>query len=260
MSGKRSANTLQEKYVGKIYPSKSYGDVVVKSVESSTNIVVEFLRTGYEYAVTTAALSKGKLKDAMQPTVLGVGIVGCGRYAPATHKKHYSLWSQMLSRCHSNFYPKRDAYKGCSVAPEFLHFQKFSAWCDNQTGFNMQGFVLDKDLLSTGTVKVYSPETCCFIPNEVNLLLIKRKSKLGFTGVKNTKCGSYVAVLNLSKSSCEKTCDRDHLGTYKTPEEAYDVYKRAKEVYVKVVAEKWKYLIDVRAYDALMNWTVEITD
>ena len=99
-----------------------------------------------------------------------------------------------------------------------------------------------------------------FVPREVNSLLTKRKSKLGFTGVYKTKCGKYGAILNITKNSCEKTCDSGYLGTYKTPEEAYVVYKKAKEAYVRVVAEKWKSHISKEAYTALMNWTIEITD
>ena len=42
--------------------------------------------------------------------------------------------------------------------------------------------------------------------------------------------------------------------------EAFNAYKKAKEVFVKEVAEKWKSQIDERAYEALMKYTVEITD
>ena len=34
----------------------------------------------------------------------------------------------------------------------------------------------------------------------------------------------------------------------------------AKERYIKVVANKWKDQIDIRAYEALMKYEVEITD
>lgn len=45
-----------------------------------------------------------------------------------------------------------------------------------------------------------------------------------------------------------------------TPEEAFAVYKREKEKYIKEVANKWKDQIDPRVYESLMNWTIEITD
>ena len=50
------------------------------------------------------------------------------------------------------------------------------------------------------------------------------------------------------------------MGFYCTPEEAFYAYKQAKEDYIKEVANKWKDQIDPRVYEALMNWTIEITD
>ena len=50
------------------------------------------------------------------------------------------------------------------------------------------------------------------------------------------------------------------LGYYNTEIEAFDAYKQAKENYLKQLAEKWKDQIDERAYNALMNYQVEITD
>ena len=53
---------------------------------------------------------------------------------------------------------------------------------------------------------------------------------------------------------------KEHLGYFKTELEAFNAYKIAKESFVKDLANKWKDKIDERAYDALMNYKVEITD
>ena len=45
-----------------------------------------------------------------------------------------------------------------------------------------------------------------------------------------------------------------------TAEEAFHIYKQAKEGIIKLVAEKYKDLIDQRVYEALMNYRIEITD
>ena len=50
------------------------------------------------------------------------------------------------------------------------------------------------------------------------------------------------------------------LGRFETIEEAFEKYKEYKEAHIKLVAEKWKHLIDFRAYDALMKYEVEVTD
>ena len=52
----------------------------------------------------------------------------------------------------------------------------------------------------------------------------------------------------------------EYLGYFTTEIEAYNTYKQAKESFIKEQAEKWKGKIDDRAYEALMKYTVEITD
>ena len=42
--------------------------------------------------------------------------------------------------------------------------------------------------------------------------------------------------------------------------EDFNAYKQAKEAFVKEQASKWEGKIDDRAYNALMNYEVEITD
>ena len=52
----------------------------------------------------------------------------------------------------------------------------------------------------------------------------------------------------------------EYLGLFNTELEAFNAYKQAKESFVKEQANKWKSQIDPRAYEALMNYQVEITD
>jgi hypothetical protein len=51
-----------------------------------------------------------------------------------------------------------------------------------------------------------------------------------------------------------------YLGRFVTPEEAFQVYKQAKEAYIKEVAELYKDQIDIRVYEALMKYEVDIND
>ena len=52
----------------------------------------------------------------------------------------------------------------------------------------------------------------------------------------------------------------NHLGFFDTELEAFKAYKEAKESFVKEQANKWKSQIDDRAYNALMNYEVDIDD
>ena len=53
---------------------------------------------------------------------------------------------------------------------------------------------------------------------------------------------------------------RRYLGTFATIEEAFIVYKTAKELWIKNVANKWKSLIELRVYQTMYNYKVEIND
>ena len=94
-------------------------------------------------------------------------------------------------------------------------------------------------------------------PQDINSLLIKCTASRGkhLIGVhwSNTN-KAFVAQVNKSKGK------REHLGYYKTEIEAFNAYKQAKEAFIKEQANKWKGKIDDRAYEALMNYEVEITD
>ncbi|CAI8406534.1 MAG: Uncharacterised protein [Cryomorphaceae bacterium] len=47
------------------------------------------------------------------------------------------------------------------------------------------------------------------------------------------------------------------LGLFKTPEEAYQTYKKFKEQLCKDLANKWRGQIDPRVYSAMMVWVVD---
>jgi hypothetical protein len=56
------------------------------------------------------------------------------------------------------------------------------------------------------------------------------------------------------------TLNNKHLGRFNTAEQAFQVYKTAKEAYIKEVVNKWKDKIDPRVYNTLMNYEVNIDD
>lgn len=164
------------------------------------------------------------------------------------------LYHGLLQRCNANGTKQivSPMYVGCTNS--FADFQDFAGWCQVQIGYN-DGYQLDKDLLVRGN-KVYGNDTLVFIPQELNKLLTKRTRFRGDLpiGVTAEKGG------NTFKSSFTRGGKKVNLGNFKTPQEAFKVYKEAKETYIKQQAEKWKDKIDPRAYKALMEYQVEITD
>ena len=146
-----------------------------------------------------------------------------------------------------------DDYEDCKVSDKFLRFRNFDEWCKQQVGFNIDGFDLDKDILYKGC-KIYSENTCCFVPQEINKCLKGYKSKSIKTGVQ------YHSRDKIYQTRGVVEGEYRHLGSFKTEEEAFLVYKKFKEVHVKSLAEKWKDQIDSRVYAALINWEISIND
>ena len=245
--------------VGNVCKSKSSGDFKVLKYNDNANVEIQFLKTGYETSATLGNIRNGKVKDSYSPSVFGVGILGT-KYPSregGRNTKEYLLWCRVLQRCYSDDFKKRyPTYEGCKVSENFKSYEYFYEWCNKQIGFSNQGWHLDKDLLVKGN-KVYSESTCVFLPVEINSLLTKSTASRGkhLIGV----CWS-----NTNKAFMAQVCKNkgksEHLGFFKTEIEAFNAYKKAKELYIKEQAEKWKSKIDIRAYNALMKYEVNIDD
>ena len=245
--------------VGKICKSNLSGDFKVLKYNDSVNVEIRFINTGFKMVARLDHIRNGEVKDLYAPSVHGVGIVGI-KYTfrvDGVLTKEYVLWKSMLTRCYSDGFKKKNpTYIDCEVSENFKSYEYFYEWCQNQTGFSNKDWQLDKDLLAKGN-KIYSENTCVFIPSEINLALIKSTASRGehLIGVYWNKTNkAFVAQVSKSKGK------QEHLGYFKTEIEAFNAYKVAKESFIKEQANKWKSQIDERAYDALMNYEVNIDD
>lgn len=137
----------------------------------------------------------------------------------------YKVWHSMLRRCYSTYtHDIQGAYIECEVCEEWKRFSNFRAWMLEQQWNNKQ---LDKDFL--GESKVYSPETCVFLPQKLNNLIIRRgkgrqEHLRGVVLIPET--GKYRARVNLGKL-------RKHLGMFDDEREAHKAYLEAKLEIVK---------------------------
>lgn len=243
---------IKEKYYlnRKFVTNEGY---TVKIIDYINNTKVTILfENGYKTVIQISNLLKGTPKNPFHPNVCKVGYVGMGKHKVSLENKvtkKYKIWNAMLGRCYLD---KKVTYKDCSVILEWHNFQNFGDWYDKNY---IESFELDKDILIKGN-KVYSPKTCCFVPREINVLFTKRQNKRGNypIGVHfHKKIKKYIALVN-------KNFNQKHIGSYNTPEEAFEAYKTAKELYIKEIAEKWKDKISNKVYKALINYNVEITD
>ncbi len=192
----------------------------------------------------------------MTKLVYGVGINDGKSPAKVKGKnlKEYDIWRGLLRRCYSpESQKKRPTYLGCSVSENFKSHSYFYDWVQKQIGFGQEGFELDKDLIFKGN-KIYSEDTCLFLPSELNSL---------FTSCKRAR-GKLPVGVTLQSGRFRAQCSIDsvpsYLGYFDTPELAFQAYKQTKEAFIKLQAEKWEALIDPRAYEALLRYEVILTD
>ena len=122
------------------------------------------------------------LEARMKPTVHGVGYLGGNLDLKSTHNgklcKIYTQWYSMIVRCYNEKYHIRfPTYIGCYVSDEFKDYSKWREWYDNYS-YKQDDWHLDKDLLVKGN-KVYSRETCVFLPKLINMALVTRYNNRG---------------------------------------------------------------------------------
>lgn len=201
----------------------------------------------------------------MSKGVCGIGVKGNDYYTIINGKVcvEYRTWCNMIRRCVNSCYDTDQTYIGCTVSDNFKHYSFFYEWCQTQVGFkntdeNGRVWQLDKDLLIKGN-KLYSEDTCVFVPQRINLLCGKRQNDRGIYPIgvyiwKQSAKNKFKAYCCVGKSKVKQ------LGYFNCPKEAFQAYKTFKEALVKEVANEYKDKLDPRAYQALMNYEVDIND
>ena len=238
--------------------------ILIKYI-NNTNISVLFPSQNYIVNNTSyVEFTRGTIKSPYDKTILGVGYLGEGKYRAKTKNifsRQYKHWSSMLTRVYSVAYSiKKPTYVGCSVCEEWHDFQNFGKWYDdNYYEINDEKMCLDKDILHKGN-KVYSPENCVFVPQNINSLVLNSKAKRGecLIGVSYHKAtGKFRADCSILDNNKKK---QKQLGTYSTEIKAFNEYKKFKEKYIKQFVENYKSKIPNNLYNALINWNIDISD
>jgi len=185
-----------------------------------------------------------KIKYPYKKTYFNVGHIGHQQKQKMTkiNKKAYNVWKRMLERCYSAEKQKANkTYIGCKVDKEWHNLETFTKWFIK---YYIDGWQIDKDLLS-GSQKIYSKKTCCFLLPVLNVFL-QEKQKNNISGfieiqfVKN-KWRASICINGKFKS----------LGVYQNIEDAKNAYRKAKKEKLLTLIEKYSDKLESRAIKAL---------
>lgn len=161
---------------------------------------------------------------------------------------YYQKWKDVIVKAHSlKFKLRNPTYINVTVCEEWKYFSNFRKWVDSQPNMDWMNCDLDKDILNVGN-KHYSPETCVFVPRNINTFLtdsgrIRGKLMIGVCLKKGLKLNPYQAYCNTGIGGGSA-----HIGYYSTELEAHKAWQAKKHEYACMLAEKQQ---DTRVADAL---------
>ena len=229
-------------FVGGIYKTNNFGNIRIireLSIEERNRekrtFEVEFLNTNILGSHTRkiceiGRILEGVIRDPYKPTIFGIACIGMPKVQHNNaYNISYHIWRGIINRC----YNKNDkAYinygaVGVRVCQRWLCFEFFlqdlpmlenyQQWLQSPS----REYHFDKDVKQQGlppNMKVYSPETCMFIPAYVNenerAARNLENTNVNFIGVRFSKGSpnfqSYTTINGKLTT----------LGTYKYPEAA----------------------------------------
>lgn len=165
--------------VGEVHKTKKWGDITIIEYHGVDNCSVQFEEGTIIKNIRYNHIKEGSVKNTMMPVICNIGYMGIGKYKSfglPTEVKCGMLWTNIIRRCYTINTSRRNVtYIDCSVDERWHNFQNFAQWFyENYNPEIMEGWHLDKDILVKGN-KIYSPETCCFVPNDINILFKKQE-------------------------------------------------------------------------------------
>lgn len=217
------------KHIGKKFiTNEGYEVEVIDGGDKNGYCKVRFVGLKeYILEVSAQRLKDCNIKNPYHPSVYGIGYLGIGKYN--TDIPQYERWRHILQRSYDKKCHKlHPTYKNITVISDWHNYQIYAKWEEENY---VEGWQLDKDLLS-GESKIYSPETCCFIPRELNSFMTNNKSHntSGHTGVTwIEKHKNWIVHASID-------CKNKYIGSFYSIEEASECYKKIRAI----ESEKWK--------------------
>lgn len=231
-----------------------YGWFEIVEYISSTNLKVKFDNTETIANGTYRTFTMCLIKDYNFPSIYGECCLGTDE---KVDKKAYDIWYSMINRCYNpKWHEEHPTYEKCITSEEWKVYANFYGWYkNNYYEIDGQTMQLDKDILCKRN-KIYSADTCCFVPRIINNAFEKSERSRGLypIGVSFDKNrNKYAVAIRIENGQRVR-------GRFDSVEEAFLFYKKNKEEYLKRLAKSYKSLIPHELYEAMINYEVEVDD
>lgn len=245
--------------IGEINKNKYGTEMKIIEFRNREDIVVEFMdKYKYRKRTTYRNFLNSAVKNVYDKTVFNVGYYGDGKYVAKIDGEHttaYKKWRSMIVRCYDEKYSNaHPTYKDCIVCEEWHNYQNFAKWFEDNY-YEIPGEImdLDKDILIEGN-KIYSPETCVFVPQSLNKI---------FNHKKNKKSGLPIGVKRDGKrfyATCGNGRNNEiYCGRFDTAEEAFYLgYLPMKRKIADEKINNYKEYLPTKLYDKLINYEIKM--
>jgi len=208
--------------VGDTFPNNKWGMFTVIEYISAKKIKIKFFITNSIKYTSAQAINKGNIRDTQFPSIYGIGYVGTGKFSKAKYKNIYSIWVMMLARCYdTKTQITQKTYINCTVCSNWFNFQNYATWYTENV---IKNWEVDKDLLLKGN-KIYSPDTCIFVPRKINLIFHNKKQNY-LPGVEKLPYGKYRSSIGIEGKKTQ-------LGIYESEKEAHLAYCQYKAIQIE---------------------------
>lgn len=235
-----------------------YGETYVVLELKGSKSLIKFLGSGTIMNTTNRQIKSNQIKDPVAS--LYTGVINDVSPDDKESKSHVK-WRSMISRVYSEkALLKRPTYKNTTVCDEWKTYSNFKVWFDANY---IEGYHLDKDI-KVLNANVYSPDTCIFLPQELNSITCVSDRIRGDLPLGVSPCDSiknpYKADIRYRGSNGERI--RKYIGCYPTKEDAFHAYREFK---LNVIAEKaWRYFnegkITEEVRDLILKYDFSIED
>lgn len=237
------------KYLNKVFTTNEGYNIKIIDINTLKNVTVVFEDGMTRSNISLSAILRGNVRNFNHRSNAGIGYIGYGKYKTSDYSVFHKIWDKIIRRVYdTKTINRRISYTKAKMCKEWENFQNFAKWCEENY---IEGWTIDKDLLSNPNNKIYSPSTCCFLPNDLNNILsirtaINKKLPVGVINYKNKY------RVQFSKYSYPA-----YYGDYNTVEEAVKIYIKYKKEYIIEVANKYKTQLKPHVYEKLINYDIK---